>query len=146
MADLQQELQRASALAQLDDVIDRSERRELDQWPANDRLWFLSLLKPFARDRANECRLTPRATYATPNYVKHVVLELVVREADGDQQRLSEKVRELGQLYCKLGGKAPSFDESDTAAVLKIATLLRRRLLDQPAQKQQRGVVPDRLL
>lgn len=131
MANLEQDLARASTLARLDRIIDALRRTgRVETWSADERRWFASLLLPFGGDVARCRRLSSveRTNSAPSMLLATVVQDLIAEAASADE------LRAILELCVELYNPDHVFGGEDDRRVLQLADAVRRCLLDEPTR------------
>lgn len=130
MADIQEELGRASGIARLSALI-----RQLDGGTdpdADERRWFGTLLSSLDRNKVKEWRLvtsTERSAAAEQNATLEMLVDLMKQAFErGGEPEVEKEVKLFHRLQMKLL-KEQALSPEDRAEMKRLATALRRKFL-----------------
>lgn len=134
MTDLQERLVRAGNLAKLQSLIrlTRGSTTPTSQdWPVEERRWFMALLSPFETGPEGQRSLgsVPTALSASEPPSSTLVSELMRTHTSTED--LVREVRAIVSLLSKLIANKVELNQDDARRVHDIAAVLRKRLLEE---------------
>jgi predicted nucleic acid-binding Zn ribbon protein len=144
MTELQERLEKLELVARLDHSIRFLKRRPdaLEEWAAADREWFAKLLEPLPARARVESRLAPSS--ASDIAHRATMLGALLQEFD-NRDGLDKEIEALAGLWSRLRSDA-ALTSDDASLLMRLASMLRRYLLESPAREGVGGVLARRTL
>jgi hypothetical protein len=129
MANLQQDLLRASAIARLEKLTCALRAEGVaHRWERREREWFLSCLLPFSDQTSTESRLVPGSDAGTLD-AGALFQEIVHQHSEPDRSALATELKGLAELYERLVAVEVLLRQEDVQRALRLAELAGRLLL-----------------